>query len=69
MNELTPERAAEIEGYKQERIKNIKEWGRVRRVPCPDCGAPIGEDCHTDPGWYPNPRGHAARRRLAKGEG
>ena len=56
----------EIELYRQQRIKNIKEWGVTRRVPCPSCGAQISEDCHTEPGWYPKPDGHSARRKLAQ---
>jgi len=64
---LTPERLAEIEWYKQERIKNIHEYGITRQVPCPSCNAPIGEDCHTEPGWYPKPDGHSARRKAARG--
>lgn len=58
--------AEEAEFYRQKRIRDIAEWGVTRRVPCPVCGAKVGEDCHSEPGWYPNPNGHAVRRRNAR---
>ena len=62
----TPEEQAEAEWYREKRILDIREWGITRQVTCSTCGAAVGYDCHTEPGWHPIPEGHAQRRKDAR---
>jgi hypothetical protein len=51
------------EWWQERRRETILMAGHYRRVPCPKCGAQIGEDCHS-PAWHVG-NFHAARRKLA----
>lgn len=52
--------------WPDKRRAEVHEAGITRQVPCPRCGAGIGEDCHSEPLWHINTQGHAERRRLAR---
>lgn len=47
-----------------ERREQILMEGRVLRTECPTCGADVGEECHTEPGWWPT-KAHAKRLQAA----
>jgi len=55
--------------WAEQRKIEVREAGITRQVPCPKCGAGIGEDCHSEPLWHINPKGHADRQRLARQKG
>lgn len=66
--DVTPVKPAhtpqQLRQWRDDRIREIREEGAIRRQPCPRCGALPGEPCHSEPSWWPTDA-HAGRRRAA----
>lgn len=54
--------------WEEIRRDHIVKAGKVRRVSCPRCSAPVGESCHS-PAWHEYVRGHKDRHVLAESGG